>query len=228
MRDVFGRRIGTPAAPPLNPAPQPLPPDPNLQRGLMASQNQRATTLGAIDAEDRDYRRNTGLTTGADGTLALDFGDPRSRAYALQAQWQKAKTVRKQGAGWNMYSGGFQDELANDAASETSAYADLLAGAQSQVAALNARRQQAYADQETRDSDLVSAYRDSLSADVNDATSPNRSVGVNPDGSSRTSGQGGVSHATGAPFVLWHDSKGRAYHVYKNGKRVRMPAKDKK
>lgn len=228
MRAVFGRSIGTPAQPAVKPAPQALPPDPMLQRSLLASQNQRAASLGAIDVEERDFRRTTGLRNNEDGSLALDFGDPRSRAYALQSQWQKAKQMRRQNSGWNMFTGGFQEDVANDAANETGAYADLLSQAQTQTAALNARRQQALADQETRDTDLLSAYRDQLSADVNDATRPDGAVGTNPDGSSKTTGQSGVSHKTGAPYVLWHDSKGRAYHVYENGKRVRMPAKDKK
>lgn len=226
-RDLYARLIGGPVAPPINPTPTALPPDPDLQRGLLASTNQRAADIGAVDAEERDYRRQTGIRTNDDGTLALDFGDPRSRAYALQSQWQKAKTMRQQNSGWNMYSGGYQDAIAQEQQGETTDYANLLADAQAKAAAAAARRQQAYGDQEQRDTDLVSAFRDRLSEAPNDATSPNRSVGVNPDGSSVRTGQDGVNPKTGAAYIVWHDRKGRAYHIYQNGKRVRMRAKDK-
>lgn len=227
MRDIFGKRIGTPVTAPASPTPSALPPDPQLRRSLLASTNQRAATLAALDAQDRELRRSVGLRTNDDGTTALDFGDPRSRAYALQQQWQKAKTMRQQNSGWNMFSGGYQDAINAEQQGETTDYANLLGEAQAKIAELGAQRTQAYADQETRDTDLVSAFRDRLSEDVNDATSSNRSVGINPDGSSVTTGQSGVNNKTGAAFILWHDSKGRAYHVYANGKRVRMRNKDK-
>jgi hypothetical protein len=60
----------------------------------------------------------------------------------------------------------------------------------------------------------------------NDSTVSDRTVGVNPDGSAVTTGQAGVN-SKGQPYMVWFSGKGEAYHIYGDGHRVRMKAKDK-
>lgn len=225
---IFKNTTGANAAPTATPTPQAIVTDPRVSQGLGAATHTREGTINGINANEVTTRRDLGIKKAADGTEALDFGDPRSRAYALQAQWAKTKAGNYQHAGNNLYSGSYLDQVAEANAGEMSDYGSLLSQGTDLLGGYARGRTGAI----TTEGDAQGAIRaDEFVANAsapNSNTVADQSTGVNPDGSAKTVGQSGVNIKTGQPYIIWHNSKGQAYNVYADGHKVRMKANDKK
>ena len=225
---IFKRTTGANAAPSATPAPQAIATDPRVTQALGQATRTRVGAVNELDASEVTTRRDLGITRGADGTEGLDFGDPRSRAYALQQEWAKTKAGNYQGSGNNLYSGSYLDQVAAANTGETTDYGKLLAQGTDLLGGYARGRTAAI----TTENDTIDRVRaDEFVANAsapNSNTTSDASAGVNPDGSAKTVGQTGVNAKTGQPYILWHNGKGEAYHVYADGRKVRMKAKDKK
>jgi len=230
IRALYLKRAGAAAAPASGPpaVPQAIAPDPMAIRQTGAAGRRRDLTLDGLDAAEKGVQSEYGgWTTDATGKAVIDPGNPRSRAALLQQEWQNQRTNRYQNVGNNLYSSSFAQGRAADDAGETGAFGDLLLAKNKLLGDYATQRLGAIGTYNDNTDTIADDLTTRLAASPNDSTVSDRTVGVNPDGSTVTAGQTGVNQKTGQAYILWFNGKGQAYNIYADGHRVRMKAKDK-